>query len=298
MEHALHCSLLFKAIVNLTIQCLTSSMAANFAAIGSGCDVTLWWLGQAGFAIRAGGSRILIDPYLSDSLAQKYAGTRFPHIRMMPPPLTVDQLPPLDWVLCTHAHSDHMDPGTLTALAASQPLCRFVVPRAEKAKSMQRGLPPDRTVLVNAGEHLALADGLELDVLPSAHEHLCTNDAGEHHYLGFVLDLGGTRIYHSGDAAPFPGWISLLRQQRIDVALLPVNGRDEQRRCNGIPGNTTLEEALALCRESGIAWMIAHHFGMFDFNTVDVAVLTAAAAQSQSPRCIVPDVTRCLVIQQ
>ena len=272
-------------------------MAADFAADGAGCAVTLWWLGQAGFAIRAGACRILIDPYLSDSLAQKYAGTRLPHLRMMPPPLTVDQLPPLDWVLCTHAHSDHMDPGTLAALAATQPQCHFVVPRAEKVMAAQRGLPPDRTVFVNAGEHLALLAGLALDVLPSAHEHLRTNDAGEHHYLGFVLDLGGTRIYHSGDAAPFPGWSGLLRQQRIDVAVLPVTGRDEQRRCNGIPGNTTLDEALTLCRESGIKWMIAHHFGMFDFNTADIAVLNTAAAQSRSPRCIVPDVTSCVIIR-
>jgi len=49
--------------------------------------VGLAWLGQAGFALRHTNHRLLIDPYLSDYLAHKYAGTDFPHVRMMPPPV-------------------------------------------------------------------------------------------------------------------------------------------------------------------------------------------------------------------
>jgi L-ascorbate metabolism protein UlaG (beta-lactamase superfamily) len=54
----------------------------------------------------------------------------------------------------------------------------------------------------------------------------------------------------------------------ITLALLPVNGRDLHRAGNGVPGNFTLAEALALCEAAGIPTMIAHHWGMFDFNTV------------------------------
>ena len=76
----------------------------------------LHWLGQAGFVIAWDDRRLMIDPYLSDALALKYAGTRFPHQRMMPPPVTAEQIDCLDLVLCTHAHSDHMDPGLLPGL--------------------------------------------------------------------------------------------------------------------------------------------------------------------------------------
>ncbi len=42
----------------------------------------LWWLGQSGFLVQWLGSYLLIDPYLSDSLTRKYAGTDKPHVRM------------------------------------------------------------------------------------------------------------------------------------------------------------------------------------------------------------------------
>ncbi len=50
--------------------------------------IRLFWLGQAGFVLEAHEKRIVIDPYLSDSLAEKYKGTPRPHIRMMPPPVS------------------------------------------------------------------------------------------------------------------------------------------------------------------------------------------------------------------
>ena len=42
----------------------------------------LWWLGQSGFLVAWAGVRVLLDPYLSDSLTRKYAGTDRPHVRM------------------------------------------------------------------------------------------------------------------------------------------------------------------------------------------------------------------------
>ena len=59
----------------------------------SGSTVALAWLGQAGFLVRHAGLRLLIDPYLSDHLARKYAGTEFPHTRMMPAPLDAAAVP-------------------------------------------------------------------------------------------------------------------------------------------------------------------------------------------------------------
>jgi L-ascorbate metabolism protein UlaG (beta-lactamase superfamily) len=258
----------------------------------------LSWLGQAGFLIRWREYRLVIDPYLSDSLAKKYRGTRFPHTRMAPPPIAPERLQPLHTVLCTHAHGDHMDPESLPQLAAANPECRFVVPRAERATALARGVPAERLVPVNAGDRLQLAADLAVSVLPAAHEQLRTDEQGDHHFLGYVLYLGPAAIYHAGDCAPFAGLDAELADCGVQVALLPVNGRDEQRCARGIPGNFTFAEATALCIRCKISSMIACHFGMFDFNTVDESWLDEQIARTPaSLQCLRPRLGRVYWLQ-
>src|ERR1019366_8375829 len=83
--------------------------------------VGIAWLGQAGFALRFDAMRLLIDPYLSDSLAHKYAGTKYGHERLMAAPVLPGKISELDFILCSHRHSDHMDPGSLPNLAKQNP---------------------------------------------------------------------------------------------------------------------------------------------------------------------------------
>jgi L-ascorbate metabolism protein UlaG (beta-lactamase superfamily) len=246
----------------------------------------LTWLGQAGFLIEWGGLKVVIDPYLSDSLALKYRGRRFPHNRMQPPPFNPGELTEADFVICTHGHSDHMDPGTLPGAAAASPGCRFICPEAEKLKALERGVPEGRFIGMDAGFGLCLGAGagdageVKLTALASAHEELSVDEAGRHLYLGVVLDFAGFRLYHSGDCVPYPGLAEALGKLDIDAALLPVNGRDDYRRKNGIPGNFTAEEAAELCRTAGISTIVPHHFGMFDFNTADPAEAGRVLADS------------------
>jgi L-ascorbate metabolism protein UlaG (beta-lactamase superfamily) len=97
------------------------------------------------------------------------------------------------------------------------------------------------------------------------------------------------RIYHSGDCVPYPGLADELRRMAVDVAILPVNGRDAQPSAAGIPGNFTFDEAVALCRQAGINAMVACHFGMFDFNTVEETWLDGQiATMDNGPRCVRP----------
>jgi L-ascorbate metabolism protein UlaG (beta-lactamase superfamily) len=229
--------------------------------------VYITWLGQAGFLIEKDGTRIVIDPYLSDSLAEKYKNKMFPHKRMAASPFTPAGLVDIDFVLCTHGHSDHMDPGTLPGLAEANPDCRFICPASEEGKALGRGVPADRIVGINADE--SFNAGIELTAIASAHEELSVDDAGRNLYLGYVINSGGYRIYHSGDCVPYKGLVEKLKSLGVDVALLPVNGRDEYRKSNGVPGNFTVDEAVKLCVDAGIELLIPHHFGMFDFNTED-----------------------------
>lgn len=248
------------------------------AAPGPG-EVVLYWLGQAGFIIDLPGCRVLLDPYLSDSLARKYAGTAFPHRRMMAAPVLPEQLLRLDLVMCTHRHTDHMDPDTLQALAVRFPRIPFVVPAASIDEARKRcGVPDWRLIPVNAGDSIEPLPGLRVRPLPSAHETLTINALDQHEWLGYVIEFAGVRLYHSGDCIPYPALAATLAGMAPQVALLPVNGRDIGRSGNGVPGNFTLDEAITLCREAQVPVMVAHHYGMFDFNTVEPHVIDARAA--------------------
>lgn len=242
------------------------------APAGQEDAVVLWWLGQAGFAIRSGDELLFIDPYLSNVLADKYRGRIFPHSRMHPSPVNPSDVTGLSLVLCTHGHTDHMDLGSIPYLqSASDPL--FVVPRSEAVKGVARGIPAQRLLGLDAGESFRSRGGITVTAVPAAHEELTADDHAQNLFLGYVIEVGSVRIYHSGDCAPYPGQADIVRALNVDVALLPVNGRDPHRRDHGVPGNFTLEEAVALCRDAGIPSLVCHHWGLFEFNSADPADL-------------------------
>lgn len=256
---------------------------ADMLAQPPGDALRLFWLGQAGFVIEGGGRRAVIDPYLSDSLAQKYRGTTFPHRRMMPAPVPPDGIRHVDLVLATHAHTDHMDPGTLPALLAANPAAMLVAPRAAAATALERaGVSPARLIDIDAGEVRTIA-GIPVTATRAAHEQLERDPDGHHRFLGLMLDIGGARVLHSGDTIPFDGQIPEVRALRADLALFPVNGRDAVRAANGVPGNMDMAEALALARAASIPAMIAHHFDLFDFNTAPREQVDAMARASRAP---------------
>lgn len=259
------------AMCTLTQSDWTIETLLQRQGVPSPCMLT--WLGQAGFLIRFGALRVVIDAYLTDSLATKYQGAKFPHTRLMQPPVELRKLLPVDLVLCSHGHTDHMDAGTLAVLLEVNPNARVVVPGAETETAKRRGVPANRIVAMNDGDSVPAAPGLVVHAIASAHEQLRVDECGNHHCLGYVMESEGAAVYHSGDCVPYGGLVERLREFDIDLALLPVNGRDDARRHNGILGNFTFAEAVACCVEAGIPSLVPCHFGMFDFNTVDPCVL-------------------------
>lgn len=260
----------------------------------SGHDIVVHWLGQAGFVVQAGRRRILIDPYLSDTLAEKYHGTPTPHERLMPAPLDLEDLGPIDLVLVTHHHTDHMDPGTLAPLARRHPLLRVLVPRATRLEAMRRAdVAEDRLILIEAGERIEVWPGLTVMAVRAAHETLERDPEGLHRFLGYALVFGGPgrapiTLLHSGDTVPFAGQVEEIGSLRPDLLLLPVNGRSPALAARGIAGNMTLEEAVQLTVLTGAPAMLAHHHGMFAFNTLHLARIEERAAMPGLPIRLLP----------
>ena len=116
-------------MISLTEQPYTVTLKESLAQpVSQPREVNLWWLGQAGFALKYAETLLLIDPYLSDFLAKKYQGKEFPHIRMMDAPIRPEELEQVRVVCCTHRHSDHLDPETVLPIAQNNPDCLFVMP--------------------------------------------------------------------------------------------------------------------------------------------------------------------------
>lgn len=257
----------------------------------AGC--LLYWLGQAGFVIRVLGldePTLVVDPYLSDSLEHKYRGKFFEHVRMMPAPISPAALGDVDAVLCTHRHSDHMDPGTLPDIAATNRHSKFIVPEPELPRALEIGLPRERVVGLAPGRLLSLGPTTRVEAIPSAHETLEVLSGGASRFVGYVIHAAALCIYHSGDCIPYDGLAEVLAARRIDLALLPANGRDANRSDNGVPGNFTWDEAVELCAQAQIPYLVPHHVGMFAFNTVDVACFDLDWAASQGVTVVLPNV--------
>jgi L-ascorbate metabolism protein UlaG (beta-lactamase superfamily) len=247
----------------------------------------VWWLGQSGFVIRSRSGTLVVDPYLSEHLTQKYAATDRPHVRMTRAPLRGGDLPGVNLVLASHRHSDHLDPGTLPDLLAAAPAAPLVLPEAIVDHARGLGLPAERLVGLVAGGTFKTS-GFTVRAVPSAHEALETDSAGRHLFLGYVIEAEGRRLYHSGDSLAYEGLARWLGAGPFDALLLPINGRDPRR---GVPGNMSAAEAVDLAAAVRPRFVVPHHYDMFTFNTVPVEEFEAEARRL--PAGVVPRVLRC-----
>src|SRR5215471_2588997 len=101
-------------------------------------DFHLWWLGQSGYLLLWKGKKVLIDPYLSDSLTKKYAATNKPHIRMSERVVDPMLLKNISIVTSSHNHTDHLDGETLIPIIKNNPNIHFIVPEANNAFVCER----------------------------------------------------------------------------------------------------------------------------------------------------------------
>ena len=230
-------------------------------------QTALWYLGQEGFIIGSCGKFIAVDPYLSDYV-DKNCCQFVEWKRLYAPPIEAGELDFLDAVLCTHTHYDHADPWTLPKIAEQNAKTKFIVPAPEVDVIVSYGIDRSRIIPAYADTPIELC-GYTVTPVPSAHEILHTDDEGNYRELGYVIDDGHNRIFHAGDMCMYDGLTKRLTD--IDVAILPINGRDYFRNANDIIGNFDSVEAVTLSKIIGADLLIPVHHDLYDVNRVNPA---------------------------
>jgi L-ascorbate metabolism protein UlaG (beta-lactamase superfamily) len=254
------------------------------AARRDSATLHVWWLGQSGFLLQWAGRHLLLDPYLSDSLTAKYAGTDKPHVRMTRRVVDPARLDFIDVVASSHNHTDHLDGETLKPLLAANPRLEVVVPEANRRFAAERmGIDSSRPVGLDDGTAAEVA-GFRIAGIASAHETVERDERGRCKFLGYVVQAGSCRIYHSGDTVRFEGMVERLRPHRVDLALLPINGAAPERR---VPGNLSGVEAARLAKDISARLLVPCHYELFEFNTASPGEFVAECERlSQAHRVL------------
>ena len=241
---------------------LATAIAATRVSDGK---LALFWLGGAGFVFRtAAGRTLAIDPYLSDSLDHYYSWKRLPLSPIALPARALQA----DLVLATHAHEDHLDPETIPDLvAAGQAL--IAGPGMCTSAMRAWGVPEERMAEINRGERRTLAG---FDVAAVLAHHVSPAGAQTPDAVGFVVDLDGIIVYHTGDTLYHPD-LQAVRARRPHVLLVCINGQY---------GNMNPEEAARLTSEIEPAVVIPMHWGLVAENTAEPGAFVRALAATGS----------------
>ena len=232
----------------------------------------LWYLGQEGFLIKNDDTYILIDPYLSEYV-DKNCCELVKWQRLYPTPIDPCELDFIDLVICTHAHYDHADPYTLSAIAKASREARFIVPAPIIDTLVGYGIEKER-IISAASDTLIAYKKTNIVPIPAAHEELHTDECGNYCELSYIIENPSGRIFHGGDMCLYPDLESRLNG--IDIAMLPINGRDYYRRSLDIIGNLTAEEAILLAKRIDAKLLVPMHYDPYEVNRVSVTTFINA----------------------
>jgi len=246
----------------------SASDEINEAQVKSG-SLRIWWLGQEGFVFKSAKQIIYIDPYLSTYAERITRGKPNEHVRMNTAPMQPQDVNHADIVLCTHDHADHIDPEGIPQIAAASPDAAFIVPECARETMLGFGIDRKRVHALKGDDELRL-DGIHVFAIPAKHEEFDRDSEKGYPYLSYVIKIDGLTLFHAGDTIPYEGQAERIRRHRIDLAFLPINGRNEFRRKLDFEGNFTCNEAVQLALEIDAGLTIPMHYDMFAINTGDV----------------------------
>jgi L-ascorbate metabolism protein UlaG (beta-lactamase superfamily) len=219
------------------------------AALASGAPVAVW-IGHATWALRLGGKVIVTDPVWSKTLSGVVP-------RLVQPGVALEDMPPVDVVLVTHDHRDHMDLPTLGKLGGS-PL--YIVPIGNGPRIARLGHP---NVVELDWWQTHEVDGVAFTLVPARHwsmrEPWNKNDTL---WGGFVITSRDGVAYHSGDTAFGDHFAEIAaRVGTIDWAMLPIGGYNPRWFME--PQHVDPIEAARGFTALGARHMLSMHWGTF-----------------------------------
>ena len=246
--------------------------------------VLITYLGQCGFLLDFGDTRIVTDPYLSDYVDKTHYSVQTPWRRLYPPPAALHGLHP-NGILISHSHGDHLDPWTLQPYYEKGGACVTAAPAPECGLLEKLGAP--RIQYARAEESFFIGS-VRITPIPCAHTQLHTDEAGHFHELSYIVEHENLRVFFGGDMSLYDGLAKRLREADCQLLLLPVNGGDAERTEKGIIGNINCAQAASLSAALNVPYVPMHH-DLYGINGCSVEeILSAAKAAGAKAHLLAP----------
>jgi len=217
-------------------------------------ELGLTFIGHSSFFLQMAGKNLLVDP--------NFARWIFVLKRLRRPGLRLRDLPPIDAVLVSHAHFDHLHRPSLRAIARltrwrSGKRPAIVVPRHLRDLVSDLGFAP--VIELAWWENLQL-ENLEITHVPSRHWGARMVRDMHRGYGGYVLRAGQHSLYHAGDTAYFAGFREIGERLHPEIALLPI-GAYHPASYRSV--HTSPEDAVQAFVDLGARCMVPMHYGTF-----------------------------------
>ncbi len=218
---------------------------------------SLTWIGHASFLLQWGGRNVLTDPHFSERASPfSFAGPK----RLAPPGLALEALPPIDLILISHNHYDHLDDASVRRLALAHPHAHFIVPHGLRPWLLRRGA---QTVIeLDWWQTVDLA-GYRVTAVPAQHfSGRGLFDRDRTLWCGFVLEVAGARAYFAGDTGYSQDFADIgQRYTPIDLAMIPIGAYAPRWFME--PVHVDPEQAVRIHQDVGARRSVAMHWGGF-----------------------------------
>jgi N-acyl-phosphatidylethanolamine-hydrolysing phospholipase D len=221
---------------------------------------TVTWVGHATLLVQMDHVSFLTDPTWSNTASPVAPlGPR----RFVAPGLALDALPPIDFVVISHNHYDHLDLDTLRDLARLHPQARFFVPLANGDLLRREGI--ETVDELDWGER-RVHRGVEIYALPSQHwSRRGLRDSGKALWASWAIIGPERRFYFAGDTGYFEGFSSIgAALGPFDLAALPIGAYLPKAMMH--PWHLNPEQAARAGRELKGRHLLGMHFGTFDLS--------------------------------
>lgn len=227
-------------------------------ANAKGSEPSITWVGHATFVVQLGHVTFLTDPIWSDTASPiSFLGPR----RHVAPGIAIEDLPPIDFVLISHNHYDHLDLPTLRQLVERDPRTRFFVPLGNA--EVLRSAGASDVVELDWGEG-ADFEAVRITCLPSQHwSQRGLTDRQEALWSSWAVTSEDRRFYFAGDTGAFAGFAAIGEALGpFDLAAMPIGAYAPVAMMK--PFHLDPEEAVEAGRALRAARLVGMHFGTFD----------------------------------